>query len=74
MGDAPVVRKSEDSDWQREVREKIEDLVLAIEHTRANFNSWAIGFIESMSEKLNQKTIHVTPKQYEKIMDLWERI
>ncbi len=66
--------KNEEDNWQKEVRGKIDDLVIASEHAKSKFNSWALDFIDSISEKLDREIIHVTPKQYEKICDLWDKI
>jgi hypothetical protein len=61
-----------DEKWQMEVRSKIEDLDSS--KNVVEWNDWEAEFIENMAEKLEFSTIKVTPKQYEKICDLWEKI
>ncbi len=67
-------RKLENDNWQKEVRGKISDLSSTLSCSNNGWNAWELEFIESMSEKLEQDIINVSPKQYEKIWDLWDRI
>lgn len=66
--------KNENENWQKEVRSKIEDLASTLSASNNGWNAWELQFIESVSEKLERDIINVSPKQYEKIWDLWERI
>lgn len=67
---------SEDNnqEWQDEVRSKIEDLSSTLSLSNNKWNAWELEFIESISEKLEQKTINVSPKQYEIIWNLWDKM
>lgn len=68
--------KNENDNWQKEVRGKLEDLqaTLSISNIYLFWNPWEVEFIENVCEKLEQEVINVSPKQYDKICDLWERI
>ncbi len=66
--------KNENADWQREVREKIEDLTDTLDISNVEWDAWEREFIESMSEKLGQEIINVSTKQYTRIWELWEKI
>lgn len=66
--------KNENDNWQKEVRQKIEDLSSTLSLSNNKWGPWELEFIESVSEKLDQDIINVSPKQYEKIWDLWEKI
>lgn len=66
--------KNENKNWQQEVRAKIEDLQGTLAASNNEWNAWELEFIEDMVSKLEQDIINVSPKQYQKIWDLWERI
>lgn len=66
--------KNENDNWQKEVRSKIEDLQSTLSLSNNKWNAWELEFIENICEKLNQDIINVSPKQYEKVWDLWEKI
>jgi hypothetical protein len=66
--------KNENDNWQKEVRSKLEDLESTLSLSNNKWNAWELEFIEDICGKLNQDIINVSPKQYEKVWDLWERI
>lgn len=60
--------------WQREVRSKITDLVEYLSaEDGVGMNAFSIDFIDSISGKLKNPEVLVSPKQYELIWDLWDR-
>lgn len=66
--------KNEEENWQREVRGKVQDLSDSVKHKWFSWGPWELEFIESMAEKLRYDVMNVTPKQYEKVWDLWEKL
>jgi hypothetical protein len=57
------------------LRTKIEDLVASASASNHPWDAWALEFIESMESKLNiLGDVQVSPKQKEKILDLWEKL
>lgn len=66
--------RTEAKEWQREVRGKLEDLQTTLTISNNHWDAWELEFIENICEKLTLDIINVSPKQYEKIWDLWERI
>lgn len=60
--------------WQDDLRKILEALEETLDISNVEWNEWEKEFIENICEKLLHKNIKVSPKQYEKIMDLWERI
>lgn len=68
--------------WGKEidesVKEKIKILVDSLDHpkTMSVWNAWEMEFIESMGEKIdgNWISIHLTPKQIEKVESLFEKL
>ena len=59
--------KTENENWQREVRGKIEDLSSTLSASNNGWGAWELEFIDSMSEKLSQDIINVSPKQFNRI-------
>lgn len=66
--------KNESKNWQKEIREKLTDLQECLSVSNSLFNEWELSFIECICTKLKNQTISITPKQYEKIWDLWDKI
>lgn len=66
--------KNENANWQREVRGKLEDLRETVTLTPCPWNAWELEFIEDMVGKLDHDIINISPKQYGKVWDLWEKI
>jgi hypothetical protein len=59
---------------QELIRQKLEDLEATLSASNNSWNPWELEFIENICEKLSQKNITMSSKQYEKVNDLWERI
>ena len=53
---------------------KIEDLVESLSLSNGEWNEWETEFIESLKPKLRYNNIKLTPRQYEKMNDLWEKL
>lgn len=60
--------------YQEDIRHKLEDLRESLSVSNIHWSEWEFDFIESMAEKLSYQTINISPKQYDTIRDLWERI
>lgn len=60
--------------WQSAIRQKIEDLEATLSVSNAPWNAWELEFIESVAAKLEKDFIKVSPAQYQKIWDLWDKI
>lgn len=60
--------------WQKDLRVKLEDLRETLNISNHKWNDWELEFIRNITQKLENMVIHVTPNQWEKIEDLWERI
>lgn len=69
---AQVAGKEEQ--YQKDLRRKLNDLSESLSLSNNGWNAWELEFIEDISLKLQESTIHVTPKQLDKIWDLWEKI
>ena len=65
--------KNENTNWQKEVREKLERLRDSLDDRYCRWGEWERTFIVSVIGKLNQDIIDISPKQYTKVWDLWER-
>lgn len=66
--------KAENENWQKEVRNKLEDLRSTLSVSNNKWNAWELEFIENVCEKLEHDIIQISIKQYEKVWDLWEKI
>lgn len=64
---------NENAHWQREVREKIERLGDSLNDRWCRWDDWERRFISSMVAKLEHRVINVSPKEYTKVWNLWER-
>lgn len=63
------------SGYQDELRKKLEDLRSTLSLSNCIWNAWELEFIESVCDKLDRAgDINVTPKQLDKIFDLWEKL
>lgn len=63
-----------DDKWQQHVRSRIEDLVATAKASNHKWGAWELEFIESLGEKLEHQEIKMSPKQYAKMEDLWDKI
>ena len=68
------MRQALSEEFQADLRMKIEELSESLSLSNHPWNEWEIGFIEDMSKKLTQKQIHVSPKQYDTIWNLWDKL
>lgn len=60
--------------YQRDIRSKLEDLRDTLNVSNVKWNKWEREFIESVTLKLEHMSINLSPKQYDNVMNLWERI
>jgi len=65
---------NDNQNYQSTLRARIEDLKATLKISNINWGAWEREFIESVSKKLDQQIINVSPAQYKKIYDLWEKI
>lgn len=66
--------KAENKNWQKEVRGKLQDLKLAVRASNHQFNEWEVEFIYDIIQKLEDDIIYISPRQYSKVWDLWDKI
>lgn len=71
MSDA--IKKTEATNYQAEVRDKLQRLKDSLDDRYCRWGEWERKFITSVIYWLDQPMIDISPKQYRKIWDLWER-
>lgn len=65
---------NEESNYQTEVKQMIEDLVELVEETDGmGFSAFEVDFIESMGRKLGYEEIRLSSKQHETLFNIWEK-
>jgi hypothetical protein len=52
----------------------LEDLQATLSASSNHWTAWELEFIEDISTRLKGKFIDLSPKQYEKVHDLWDKI
>ena len=60
--------------YQKDLRNKIEDLVSTLTICNISWSDWERSFISDMGKKLEWEEIQVSAKQLEIIDRLWEKI
>lgn len=68
--DKPVVRSAE---WQADLRAKLTDLRGSLTNRWCRWDDWERQFITDITANIDTMDLGVTPKQYDKIVLLWER-
>lgn len=61
-------------EWEKDVREKIQDLKEHITAVNHEMGDWEVTFAKSMVEKLQYPRIRLTPKQFKTMMDIWDAL
>jgi hypothetical protein len=61
-------------EYQAHVRSMLEDLQATLSASNNRWTAWELEFIEDISTRLKGKFIDLSPKQYEKVHDLWDKI
>lgn len=64
---------NEAANYQAEVRAKLTDLKASLDNRFVRWNEWERSFIVSIVIKLEHDNIDISPKQYQRVWDLWEK-
>lgn len=65
--------KNEAANYEAEVRAKLIDLKNSLKDRYIRWSDWEKQFIGSVVAKLEHDKIDISPKQYQRIWDLWEK-
>lgn len=66
-------KANEDANYQAEVRAKLTDLRSSLKDRYVRWSDWEKSFISSVVVKLYYDKIDISPKQYQRVWDLWEK-
>lgn len=56
------------------LKEKIQDLVLSIRASNNPWGAWEKDFIRDLEKKLDSQRLNLSPKQQEKVLELWDKL
>ena len=56
------------------LKEKIQDLVLSLRASNNPWGGWEKDFIRDLEKKLDSGRLSLSPKQEQKVLELWEKL